>query len=109
MKTYNLCILGLGNVGRALVLLLQNKATELRERYGIEWRLTGVASRRLGWQANPQGLDASLLLSGNMSQETVAGLTNVREWLTAAQVDVLFEVISLNPQSGQPPIEHIRA
>ncbi len=45
MKNYNLAFLGFGNVGRALVQLLESKRGELRERYGVEFALTGVASR----------------------------------------------------------------
>ena len=48
IRTYNLCVVGFGNVGRALVALLQRKRHDLSNCNGIEWRLTGVASRRLG-------------------------------------------------------------
>lgn len=110
MKTYNLCLLGFGNVGRALLILLQEKTAELRERYHIEWRLTGVATRRLGWLANPDGLDVSALPAEQFEQiQTVAAGNNVRDWLAAAKADVLFELTSLNVDSGQPAIEHIRA
>ena len=34
---------------------------------------------------------------------------NVREWLAAAHADVLFEATSLDVQSGQPAVNHIRA
>jgi homoserine dehydrogenase len=34
---------------------------------------------------------------------------NVREWLAAAQADVLFEATSLNVKDGQPAVDHIRA
>jgi homoserine dehydrogenase len=33
----------------------------------------------------------------------------VREWLAAARTDVLFEATSLNVESGEPAVEHIRA
>jgi homoserine dehydrogenase len=36
-------------------------------------------------------------------------LANVREWLASAQCDVLFETTSLDPLTGQPAIEHVRA
>jgi homoserine dehydrogenase len=36
-------------------------------------------------------------------------LSNIEDWLTAAQADVLFEATSLNVQTGQPAIDHIRA
>ena len=47
-------------MNRALVRLLVDRDPELRER-GIEWRITGVASRRLGWIANRVGFDPGLL------------------------------------------------
>lgn len=110
MKTYNLCFIGFGNVGRALARLLQEKTPELRDRYGIQWHITGVATRRMGWVANPNGLDVSALLAGGTATESDSlSLSNIREWLEAVQADVLFEVSSLNPQTGQPAIDHLRA
>jgi homoserine dehydrogenase len=120
MGSFNLCLLGFGNVNRTLLDLLRLKNDELRERYGIAWRVTGVASRRLGWWANPDGFDVGGLLrvstrrsSGGSSRaftdmvgEECAGVT---EWLGAAHADVLFEATSLNVETGQPAIDHIRA
>ena len=34
---------------------------------------------------------------------------DVREWLAAARADVLFEATSLNVETGQPAVDHIRA
>ncbi len=34
---------------------------------------------------------------------------NVRNWLSAAQADILFEATSLNVKDGQPAVDHIRA
>ena len=63
-RVHNLCLLGFGNVNRTLVRLLQDRELELRDKHGIAWRITGVATRRLGWIASRDGLDA-LLLAGN--------------------------------------------
>ena len=109
MKKYNLCFLGFGNVGRALVRLLVEKSVEMRERYGIEWRITGAATRRMGWLVNPYGFDVEALLKGEAMSGVSPPPTDVRDWLRAAHADVLFETTSLNPQTGQPGIEHIRA
>jgi homoserine dehydrogenase len=106
-----LCLLGFGNVNRALVRLLDDRAAELRER-GITWRITGIASRRLGWIANPGGMDHSLLARERVTVEDFAGertSSNVREWLTAARADVLFEATSLNVENGEPAVDHLRA
>ncbi|HEV7902903.1 MAG TPA: hypothetical protein VGO96_03590 [Pyrinomonadaceae bacterium] len=107
MKTFNLCFLGFGNVGRALLRLLGEKSPEMRDVYGIEWRATGVATRRMGWHASADGLPVESLLAGEA--QGASELTNVREWLAAARCDVLFETTSLEPLTGQPAIEHVRA
>jgi homoserine dehydrogenase len=93
-----------------LLRLLQKKAHELRER-SIAWRITGVATRRLGWVADANGVNAEALLSENCSPQSRAGLPtphDVREWLRLAKADVLFEATSLSPRDGQPAIDHIR-
>lgn len=107
METYNLCILGFGNVGKALARLLVDKRAELRDGYGIDWRVTGVATRRLGWLVNPEGLDIEALLAGQMPPTQTAH--DVASWLDMAKAHVLFELTSTNPQTGQPAMTHIRA
>lgn len=109
MQTWNLALVGFGNVGQELVRQLIGRQTELRDRYSIGWRITGIASRRIGWLADPAGFDPAGLLSGALPPKAAAGPQNVREWLAAARADVLFEVSSLNRRSGQPAIDHLRA
>lgn len=106
MREYNLCFLGFGNVGRALARLLQIKSEEMREQFGILWRITGVATRRMGWIAAPDGIEMDEILAG---KNVSPALDNVRDWLKAARADVLFETTSLEPFNGEPAIEHIRA
>jgi homoserine dehydrogenase len=106
-------LLGFGNVNRMLVRLLADRTEELHG-LGIGWRITGVASRRIGWVANPEGLDLTLLGGGSplFSESFSACLrttANVADWLRAAQADVLFEATSLNIHDGQPAVDHIRA
>jgi homoserine dehydrogenase len=107
IRTYNLCLLGFGNVNRTLVHLLQAKNNELREQ-GITWRITGAATRRMGWIANEQGLDVAQLSSGWSSRVGAPVPHEVRHWLKAARADVLFEATSLNVKDGQPAIDYIR-
>lgn len=104
-------MLGFGNVNRTLLALLRKKDGELRDR-GIAWRISGVATRHLGWIADANGLDIDALLSDDLSAPTLRrqhAVSDVREWLRAAKADVLFEATSLNVQDGQPAIGHIRA
>lgn len=108
MKRYNLCLLGFGNVGRALAALLVEKRDAMRERYGIEWRITGVATRRMNWLASAEGFDIAELLSGEVAS-AISPPSNVSEWLAAARADVLFETTSLQPETGEPAVSHVRA
>ena len=108
MKQYNLGFLGFGKVGRALARLLAVKAGELRDAYGIECRITGVASRSIGWQAKADGFDLAAL-AGSQTFQTGSSAEGVSEWLKETRADVVFETTSLNPDSGQPAIDHLRA
>ena len=110
MAQYNLCFLGFGNVGRALARLLVTKSAELREQYGIEWQITGVASRRLGWlSSGVDSFDARSQFADDSFKENASSSNSVGEWLQAAKPDVVFETTSLNPESGQPAIDYLRA
>lgn len=109
MKQYNLCFLGFGNVGRALARLLAAKSAELREVYGIEYRIAGVASRRIGWQAKGDGFDGPTLLASPFQPADSASSNSIDEWLRQAQPNAVFETISLNPEAGQPAIDYLRA
>jgi homoserine dehydrogenase len=106
MKQYRLAFLGFGNVGRALVRLLTVKAPELRSSYGIDWLVTGVATRRLGWRAAAMGFDTTRLLANDAEFESVDDLS---QWLERTKPDVLFETTSLNPDSGKPAIDYMKA
>jgi homoserine dehydrogenase len=108
MNTFNLCFLGFGNVGRALARLFVAKSGELRKLYGIEWRLTGVATRRMGWLSQANGFDVEQLLSGDVPSTTSRSNSMV-EWLESAQPDALLETTSLNVETGQPAIDYLRA
>jgi len=109
-------------VNRTLEQLLRNREAELRDRHGISFRITGIASRRLGWIADPTGLNVEHVenveraplrqAQGKLSRasgKSAPHATNVRTWLEAAQAHILFEASSLNVQSGQPGVDHIRA
>jgi homoserine dehydrogenase len=99
---------------------LLDRAEELRTRHGVAFLITGIATRRLGWIADPNGLDLARIgrtlpsagsgraLSDKRRESDINPAT-VRDWLTAARADVLFEATSLNVETGQPAVDHIRA
>jgi homoserine dehydrogenase len=89
----NLAFLGYGTVARAL--------HDLLVRHGIPSTITGVASRRIGWWANAAGLDPT--------SPTGTECRDVHEWLAASKANVVFEAIPLEPQTGQPALDYLRA
>jgi homoserine dehydrogenase len=108
MPIYNLCFLGFGNVGRALARLFFNKSAELRELYGIEWRITGVATRRLGWLTNVNGFEREALLTASFDQGVTVA-SDFEEWLQFSQPSAVLETTSLNVETGQPAIDYLSA
>jgi homoserine dehydrogenase len=97
--------------------LLQNREQELRERHGISFRIAGVATRRLGWIADANGLDLANVERACVerapspadSRKSDQKSANLRDWLKTAQADILFEATALNDENGQPAADHIRA
>jgi homoserine dehydrogenase len=88
--------------------MLIAKESELRRHYDLRWRLTGVATRRSGWLADPHGLNPIALLNGHWPPQRETLAKDIREWLERSHADVFIEASSLNLQSGQPAIEHLK-
>ena len=100
-RVIHIAFLGFGSVNRALHALLARRREALAREHGVECVVTGVASRRLGWRASRAGLDP-LAPSG-------AACADVRAWLVASAPDVVFEAIPLDPHTGQPALDQLRA
>lgn len=101
MAKCNLAFLGFGTVARALQGLLTSHRDAMQRDYGLTYTITGVASRRSGWWANADGLDPA----------SPVGIAcgDVHDWLTVAGADVVFEAIALEPHTGQPALDYLRA
>jgi homoserine dehydrogenase len=74
----------------------------------VRWRLTGVATRRSGWVADPDGFNPLAILNSRWPASPAHACRDVREWLEKTRADILFEASSLNVHTGQPAIEHLR-
>ncbi len=110
MKTYRLALLGFGNVGKALARLFLDKRAELREKYGVEFIVTGIATGRHGVAINPKGLDVeAALVAQDLSALSQAALPqDENDFVRRCGADVLFESIPVNYQSGQPALDALR-
>ncbi len=115
MKTYSLAMLGFGNVGRAFVRLLINKESELADRFGLGFNVTGIATGRHGNAIDPAGIDLAralelgerglpldILSSPPAPEDKIA-------FIYACPAHALLENSPVNAQTGQPAVSHIQA
>jgi homoserine dehydrogenase len=113
MPHYKLALLGFGNVGRALAILLQEKQAELKSKYDLTYSITGIATGRHGIALNPAGIDIGLALdlvrdgksleALSLREPTIDGI----DFIDQCEADVLFENTPVNYQDGQPAVDHI--
>jgi homoserine dehydrogenase len=114
MQTYNLVFMGFGRVGQALARLLMRKEGELRQRYGVDWRVTAIFTGRHGRALNPAGLPLAEALRHMEEGKTLDNLSTcavpqeLREALDLAQGDVFFEITPSNAHNGEPALTHLR-
>jgi len=129
----DLVLVGFGNVGRRFVRLLEERAAELRDVHGIDWRVVGIATARHGVARNADGLDVARALELAERGESLAPLDApgaagaAAPSAAAAGVEliahaalasraagctrplVVVETTVLDIRAGQPAIDHVRA
>ncbi len=108
-----LALVGFGNVGRAFVGLLKEKAEVLSSRYDLTCAITGVATRSRGGFLATEGEELDLSEDGLPPEDAPPGamlhVTDTLTFIRACPADVLIEISTLSPLDGQPAIRHIRA
>lgn len=114
MAHYNLCLVGFGNVARALARLFMRKAGILEGDYGITFTFTGIATGNHGFAVNPEGIDILKTISMVESGQSIGSLSTmpVNDSVSVIQhshADVMFENSPVNHTTGEPAIEHVRA
>lgn len=114
MREYRLILVGFGNVGKAFSRLLENKQKVLNRDYGIQTRITGIASGHHGLAVNSDGLDwnkaIELVESGHRLDElsTQPAPASTLELIRACPADILFEISPVNHMTGQPAVDHLK-
>ncbi len=82
-------------MGRALARLVKQKRAE------YPFRITGIHTARHGTAVAARGLP--------LEPEFGQSAKSIEEFLAAAAADIAVELTTLDPASGQPAIQHIRA
>lgn len=113
MNHYRLALIGFGNVGRAFARLLMRKESELREKYGLTFHVTGIATGRHGIAINAAGLDLNAALNLIESGQSIVPLSthtilNTPDFIHTVSAEVLFENSPVNHHTGEPAVTHLR-
>jgi homoserine dehydrogenase len=110
LKEYRLAFIGFGNVGKAVVRLFMEKEDELKQRYQISYKITGVATQSHGTAIDPNGLDPKALLdASDINQFSKITADSPIDFLNKVPADVLFENTPVNYETGLPAVDHLRA
>jgi homoserine dehydrogenase len=112
--THSLLLIGLGNVGRSFLQVLDSQAPLLRDRYGVAFRVVGAADSG-GAAVAPGGLDGAAILAAKARGASVATLPGVGrmsmsglELVRSVRADVVLEGTPVNLKTGQPGLDVTR-
>lgn len=110
----NIALLGFGNVGQALVRLMQAKTVALREQHNLSFAVTGIATHSRGTAIDPHGLDLTRALDAAQSKKLDSlnmGTPGKDElsFVRAVPAELIVEMMPLNPQTGQPALDCLKA
>ena len=114
MEIQRIVFLGFGNVGKALARLLMERRAMINQKFGVDFIVTGIFTKRHGAAINPDGIDVPLvfqLLSDGQSLNSVSKMecpADSLEFIRACPGDVLFENSPVNHTTGQPAIDHLK-
>jgi homoserine dehydrogenase len=110
-----LVLVGLGNVGRSFLRVLDSQAGLLRERHDTEFMVVGAADSA-GAALDPAGLDRNRLLAVKEGGGSVGSLPSVGhpgmsglELLHSLPADAVVESTPVDLRTGQPGLDIARA
>jgi homoserine dehydrogenase len=112
-RQINFAFIGFGHVGRAFARFLIERRKWLLKEYGIEWKITGIATRNHGTSIDPNGLPVKKILGSwkrhsNLDQfHNGPACTTRSDFIRQCGADILFEMSVLD-LSGEPAATYIR-
>ena len=110
----SLVMIGFGNVGQAFAKLLISRREWLRETYGLEVEVLAISTRTRGSLLSNMAIDLAqvvgMLEKGGTFRDSMPGYVDLSpiEILEACDANAMVELTTLNIDSGQPAISHIR-
>lgn len=112
-RQINLAFIGFGHVGRAFARLLLERKNYLLKEFGVEWKLTGIATKEHGMSIDPNGLPIKKILGAWKRSSRLERYhdgpicSSQTDFIRQCGADVLFEMSVLD-LSGEPAATYIR-
>jgi homoserine dehydrogenase len=112
-RQINFAFIGFGHVGRAFARLLIDRRKWLLREFGLEWKLTGIATRNHGTAIDREGLPIKKILGSWKRHSNLDQFNNgpacdsTTDFIRQCGADVLFEMSVLD-LSGEPAATYIR-
>ncbi len=111
-RQINFAFIGFGYVGRAFARLLVDHRKWFLKEYGIEWKITGIATRNHGTAIDPEGLPIRKILRTWKRHSNLDNFHNgpacdsTSDFIRQCGADILFEMSVLD-LSGEPAATYI--
>ena len=107
-----IALAGCGNVGTALLEILQEKRSELAGKYGFTFEVVLICDLMKGNIADSQGLDLGKVLDAIHTRRGFAELPQARgtfaEMLESSHATVLAEATPMDLKTGEPGMTHMK-
>jgi len=109
-----LAMIGFGNVGQAFARLLISKKAWLRETYGLEIEVLAISTRTRGSLMSKKAIDLhrvlGILEKGETFRDSMPEYVDLSpfEIMEDCDANLMVELTTLNIDSGQPAIDHIK-
>jgi homoserine dehydrogenase len=114
MKTYRLALIGFGNVGQGLAMIISQRGEWLKQNAGLALTIVAVSDLLKGSVYDPNGLDPKALLDAVRANGRVDGVPGAAHgWdalrtITEADADVVVELSYTDLKTGEPAIAHLK-
>ncbi len=114
MQIINLYLVGLGNVNRNFLRILELKAARLADQYQLTLRVVAVADSS-GVAVNPAGFDPAGLRTAKAAGQSVCTYPGYRAGVSPVAVlndlvcDLVLEASPVNLEHGEPGLGVVRA
>jgi len=114
-REVRLAFVGFGNVGRRFAELLGGSFGRALGRAGVRARVTGIATSRHGAAIDARGLSLRSCLKRLRAGQSLDAFHRSRPvasshaFIQRVSADVLIELTTLDPRTGEPALSHVRA